>query len=371
MSNTPYTYNFNPGPAKVPKEVLQKAQDELIYYRESGISVFEMSHRSPEFEGIINNAENLLREVLNIPSNYRVLFLHGGGTGQFASIPLNLTAPGEKANYVITGAWSEKAAKEAEKYIKVNRVNPKPAKFVSIPDRATWNVDPEGKYLFYTDNETIHGVEYPAPVAPFSENMPVVFDMTSNFLTRPVDVTNYGAIIAGTQKNAGVAGLAIVIVRDDLIGRPQTICPSILDYKVLLANQSLYNTPPTYSIYMTGLFLQWIKDQGGLEEMSRRADARAKLVYDVIDQSNGFYSCAVEPTARSRVNACFRVGGPSGDEALEKKFFEQAKERRFVGVKGHRSVGGVRISMFNACPLSDAQTIADMMVQFQKENQKK
>jgi len=307
---------------------------------------------------------------MNIPDNYKVLFMHGGGTGQFASIPLNLAAPGDIANYVITGAWSEKAAKEAEKYIKVNRVNGKPDKYTTIPCSTTWNIDPNAKYLFYTDNETIHGVEYPFEVKPIADHMPVVFDMTSNFLTRPVNVKNFGAIIAGTQKNAGVSGLAVVIIREDLIGKPQTICPSILDFKVMSANKSLYNTPPTYSIYMTGLFLQWIKDQGGLEEMSRRADARANLVYGVIDQSNSFYSCSVEPNARSRVNACFRVGGPNGDVELEKKFLEEAKKRRFVGVKGHRMVGGIRISMFNALPVADAEEVAKMMVQFQKENSK-
>ncbi|KAI2810993.1 hypothetical protein RDWZM_002177 [Blomia tropicalis] len=365
----PYTYNFNAGPAKVPQEVLRIAQDEFIYYRNSGISVMEMSHRSVEFEAIINDAEKLLRELLNIPENYKVLFAHGGGTGQFASIPLNLAQAGDVVNYAITGTWSEKAAKEAEKYLKVNRVTTKPEKFITIQPQSTWNIDPAGKYLFYTDNETIHGIEYQVPVTPVP-GMPLVFDMTSNFLTRPVNVSNYGAIIAGTQKNAGVAGLAIIIVRDDLIGKPQTICPSILDYKVLNANRSLYNTPATYSIYMCKLYLQWIKDQGGLEEMARRAKIRSSLIYNVIDQSNGFYVNVIDPATRSRVNAVFRVGGPTGDAELEKRFLEEAAKRNFVGVKGHRSVGGIRISMFNACPVKDAEVVAEFLKEFMKNNQK-
>ena len=207
-----------------------------------------MSHRSADFEGIINNAEKSLREIMNIPDNYKVLFMHGGGTAQFAAIPLNLCKEGDKVNYMITGSWSEKAAKEAEKFgLNVNRVTPKRSEFTDIPDFSTWNIDSEGKYLFYTDNETIHGIEYPEEVKKFNPNMPIVCDMTSNFLTRPVDVSNYGVIVAGTQKNAGIAGLGVAIVREDLIGNPMKICPTVFDYKVMVANKSLYNTVPTYA----------------------------------------------------------------------------------------------------------------------------
>ncbi|OTF70104.1 phosphoserine aminotransferase-like protein [Euroglyphus maynei] len=331
-----------------------------------------MSHRSPEFENIVCTAEKLLREIMNIPDNYRVLFLHGGGTAQFASIPMNLCSELKKykVNYAVTGTWSEKAAKEAEKYCHVNRVTPKLDKFTTIPDVSTWKIDPDGKYLFYTDNETIAGVEYQFKVTPFMDTMPVAIDMTSNFVSRPVDVSNYGIIIAGTQKNAGIAGLAIVIVRDDLIGKPMSICPTILDYTILNKMKSLYNTPPCYPIYMTMLYLQWIKDQGGLEVMGDRADQRAKLIYDVIDQSDGFYFNGVDPNCRSRMNAVFRIGGENGDEQLEKQFIQECKECKIIGVKGHRLVGGIRISMFNAMPVEDAKFISELMIEFMERNRK-
>ncbi|KAH7640533.1 phosphoserine aminotransferase-like protein [Dermatophagoides farinae] len=325
-----HVINCNAGPARVPYDVLRKAQEELIYYENTGISVMEMSHRSPEFDNIIRTAEKLLREIMTIPDNYRVLFVHGGGTAQFASIPLNLCPEykGCKVNYAITGTWSEKAAKEAEKYCHVCRVTPKLDKFTSIPDVDTWKIDPDGKYLFYTDNETIAGVEYQYQVKPFSDTMPVAIDMTSNFLSRPIDVSNYGVIIAGTQKNAGIAGLAIVIVRDDLL------------------------------------------DQGGLEVMGDRSDQRARLIYDTVDQSNGFYYNGVNPNCRSRMNAVFRIGGQKGDEQLEKQFIQECKERKIIGVKGHRLVGGIRVSMFNAMPVEDAKFISDFMIEFMELNRK-
>lgn len=225
-------------------------------------------------------------------------------------------------------------------------------------------VDPDGKYLFYTDNETIGGVEYQYEVKPTHKSMPLAIDLTSNFLTRPINVSNYGVLIAGTQKNCGIAGLAIVIVREDLIGHPMTVCPSILDYTMLNKMKSIYNTPPCYPIYITMLYLQWIKEQGGLVEMSRRADKRAKLIYDVVDQSNGFYFNGINANCRSRINAVFRIGGPDGNEALEKEFIDEGKKRNIIGIKGHRLVGGIRVSMFNAMPVSDAEFIADFMKDF-------
>ncbi|UXI21071.1 hypothetical protein NH340_JMT07014 [Sarcoptes scabiei] len=368
--------NCNPGPAAQPREILEQAHRELFDYQNTGISVMEMSHRSAEFENIIKTAEQLLREIVNIPDNYRVLFMHGGGTAQFSAIPLNLCNKFKEqlVNYACTGVWSEKAAKEAEKYCIVHRVLP-PKKLdgtlETIPDYSDWNINPEGTYLYYTDNETLTGLEYPIQIqAPISNpKMIVAVDMTSNFLTRKFDVSNYGVVIAAAQKNIGIAGVGVVIIREDLLGSPMPICPLTMDYTLWNKNKSLYNTPSCYPIYMCMLYLQWIKKKGGLEEMERRARKRSELIYSIIDQSNGFFYNPIDPKCRSRINITFRIGGGSkGDDALEKLFIDECKNRNIIGVKGHRLVGGIRISMFNAMRVKDAEIIADLMRKFLKKH---
>ncbi|KAI1280817.1 Phosphoserine aminotransferase [Halotydeus destructor] len=370
MESSSKTINFAAGPAKVPESVLEQAQKELIHYANTGISVMELSHRSADFEKIINNAEADLREIMNIPDNYRVLFLGGGATGQFSSIPMNLCEKlGEATvDYVITGGWSAKATKEAEKYVKTaNRVLPKMDKYVDVPDKSQWKFSPDAKYIYYCDNETVDGVQFPDnEIIHNPHNVPVVCDFTSSFLTRPIDVSKYGLIVAGTQKNVGIAGLAIVIVREDLI-KPMSFCPTVLNFKIMADNKSLYNTPPCYPIYITGLCLKWIKDNGGLTGMQSRAAERAALVYDVIQNSNGFYTNPVNPVYQSRITVVFRISGPQG-EALEKKFLAQAMELGMIQLKGHRSVGGIRAAMYNAMTVDEVKFLAQFMVQFMKDN---
>lgn len=361
--------NFSPGPAAIPLAVLEKTQASLLNYKGTGVSVLEMSHRSKDFSAIIQKAESDLRTVLSIPDNYKVVFLQGGGTGQFAAVALNLInlKPQRKADYIVTGSWSEKAYKEAQKYGKINLVFPKPEKYNVIPDRSTWSLDPEASYVYYCENETVHGVEF-LGVPDLPEGTILVGDLSSNFVSRPVDVSKYGLIYAGAQKNCGPAGVCMVIVREDLIGQAIPECPVILDYAVNAKNGSLYNTPPTFSIYMVGLVLEWILDQGGIQEIQRRSAEKSTIIYDTISNSNGFYNCVVDSHCRSRMNVCLRIASPGGDEALESKFIEEAAKRNIIQVKGHRSVGGLRFSLYNAVTVEDTQTLADLMTDFQKQH---
>jgi len=358
--------NFSPGPAKLPREVLLKAQEELLDYNGTGISVLEMSHRSPTFESIIKSAETSLRELLNIPSNYRVLFLQSGGVGQFAGVPLNLLPAGGQADYLVTGSWSKKAVSEANKFGKVNLVLPKDRQFTGVPEQSTWKTNPEAAYLYYCANETIEGVEFHSVAE--STGVPLVCDMSSTILSRPIDVSKFGVIFAGAQKNAGCAGLTIVIIRDDLIGRAAATCPSVLDYKVLNDNSSLYNTPSCYSIYITKLVLDWIKDQGGLAAINARNQQKSDRLYKMIDQSGGYYRNPVDVAWRSRMNVVFRIASERGTE-LEAKFIKEAKEQGMIELKGHRSVGGIRISLYNGVTLDDVDTLINFMEDFQKNNQ--
>lgn len=358
--------NFSAGPAKIPEEVLKKAQEELLHYQNEGISIMEMSHRSAAFTKLIQEAEQNLRDLLNIPSNYKVIFLHGGGTGQFAAVPLNLINSKEQvADYLVTGTWSSKAAAEAEKYCTVNYVLPKTKKYTSIPDPKTWKMSPNASYVYYCDNETIHGVEY--SFVPDTKDVPLVADMSSNFLTRPLDVTKFGLIYAGAQKNIGVAGVTVVIVREDLLLRKNPICPSILDYKLNSDNNSVYNTPATFSVYIMGLVFKWLKEKGGAKAMAERSAKKAEMIYNIIETSSGFYCSQIDPKSRSRVNIPFRIGSPEGDDALEKKFLEEAQRRRMICLKGHRSVGGIRASLFNAMTIEETQILADFMKEFKKQ----
>lgn len=359
--------NFAAGPARLPDEVLLRAKEELLNYKGTGISMLELSHRSNTFVDVVKSAEQNVRDLLNIPSNYKILFLQGGGCGQFAAVPLNLVKSGQTADYVVTGNWSSKAAQEAKKYCDVNLVVPDNKKYTSIPDPETWKVSPNASYFYYCDNETIHGVEF--PYIPESPNgVPLVCDMSSNILSRPVNVDQYGLIYAGSQKNIGTAGSTLVIIREDLINKASNLCPTIWDYNIQLDNTSLYNTPVTFSIYVMNLVFEWLKERGGVQQMEELCRQKAKTLYDVIDSSEGFYWNPVAPKARSRINIPFRVGGSEGNSVLEKQFLEEAFKLNMVELKGHRSVGGLRASLYNAISTDDAQKLATFMQDFQESH---
>eukprot|EP00884_Botryococcus_braunii_P018136 jgi/Botrbrau1/5005/Bobra.0396s0026.1 len=349
-------FNFAAGPAILPVPVLERAQADLLNYKGSGMSVMEMSHRSKVFDGIIKQAERDLRTLLAIPDNYKVMFLQGGASGQFASVPLNLSSsPDDVADYVVTGAWSKKAAEEAKKYLKVNIAAKGDGK--SIPARDTWNLTPGAKYLAYCDNETIGGVEFKG--APKDIDTVLVADMSSNFLSKPVDVSKYGVIYAGVQKNVGPAGAVVVIVREDLLGHARPDTPTILDWKVM--EDSLFNTPPCWVIYTCGLVFQHMLEQGGIAAIEKRNQAKAALVYDAIEASGGFYNQPVAKDSRSLMNIPFTI--PT-DPELEKKFIAEATKEGLLELKGHRSVGGMRASVYNAMPMEGAQRLADFMKDF-------
>ncbi|KAK5870883.1 hypothetical protein PBY51_003793 [Eleginops maclovinus] len=363
------TINFGAGPAKLPQSVLLQAQKELLSYSGMGISVLEMSHRSADFNKILNKTESLLRELLTIPDNYKVLFLQGGGSGQFSAVPLNLIGLKEDkcADYLVTGTWSSKAAKEAEKYGKVNIVHPKLDSYTKIPDPSSWTLNPSASYVYYCCNETVHGVEY--NFTPETNGVILVSDMSSNFLSRPVDVSKFGLIFAGAQKNVGCAGVTVVIVREDLLGHALKECPIVLDYKVQSDMNSLYNTPPCFSIYIMGLVLDWIKNNGGSNAMEALNKQKSSLIYNAINTSNGFYECPVDGTCRSRMNVPFHIGNKEGDEGLEKEFLAGASKRGMISLKGHRSVGGIRASLYNAVTLEDAEALATYMKEFMMGHQ--
>jgi phosphoserine aminotransferase len=352
-------YNFSAGPAVLPKAVLQQAQSELADWHGSGMSVMEMSHRGKEYMGIHAQAEADLRELLEIPANYKVLFLQGGAHLQFSMIPLNLLRGKSSADYVYTGEWSKKAIGEAKKFGSVNVVTDNKDKNCSyVPAFETWQRDPNAAYLHYTPNETIGGVEF--GWIPETGDVPLVADMSSNILSRPIDVSKFGLIYAGAQKNIGPAGLTLVIVRDDLIGQVAAGTPTMLDYKTHAENDSMYNTPPTFAIYMAGLVFQWLKSNGGIAAMEQANIAKADLLYGAIDASNGFYNCPVNPADRSRMNVPFTLK----DAALDGDFLKQADARGLLQLKGHRSVGGMRASIYNAMPLEGVQALVGFMNEF-------
>lgn len=361
--------NFSAGPAKLPMQVLERAQKEMLNYNDLGISVMELSHRSADFTKIITTAENDLRQLLNIPDNYKIIFKQGGGTGQFSAIPLNLInyKPGATADYIVTGSWSAKAAQEAEKYGKVNRVLPKVSKYTTIPDPSTWNLNPEASYVFYCANETIHGVEF--EYIPETNGVPLVCDMSSNMLSRPFDVAKFGIIFAGAQKNIGCAGVTLVIIREDLVGHALPVTPVIFDYKIQVGNNSLYNTAPTYNIYILGLVLQWLKNNGGAEKMEELSAIKSGAVYDVIDNSKGFYCSPLDKACRSRMNITFRIGCPEGDETVEKLFLSEAEKRGMTSLKGHRAVGGIRASLYNALSVEECMVLVTFLQEFSEKYQ--
>jgi phosphoserine aminotransferase len=356
-------HNFNAGPSVLPVSVLQQAQAELLDFQGTGMSVMEISHRSKEFEAVIQTAETDLRELMQIPQNYKVLFLQGGASLQFAMIPMNIRPAGRSADYIVTGTWSKTAFKEAQKLGMTNSAASTEAdNFNHLPVQGDLKLDPNAAYLHFTSNETIHGVEYFAePVPP--ADVPLVCDASSDFISRPMDVSKYALIYAGAQKNAGPAGVTIVIIHDDLMTRVPENLPAMLDFKLLAANGSMHNTPPCFSVYMVGLVLKWAKEIGGLPEIARRNQEKAGLIYKTIDDSGGFYRGHAK-SDRSVMNVTFRL--PS--EELENTFAVEAKKQTLIGLKGHRSVGGLRASIYNAMTFEGVQVLVDFMKEFQRKN---
>lgn len=353
-------YNFSAGPSAFPESVLQQAQQEMLEWRDSGMSVMEMSHRGKHFSIIAEELESDLRELLVVPDNYKVLFLQGGASAQFSLIPQNILNGKTKACYLNTGAWSEKAIKDAGAYCDVVvSASSENTKFTTIPDAASWAIDNQAAYLHYTSNETIHGVEFQS--CPDSKGLPLVSDMSSNILSRKIDVSQYGLIYAGTQKNMGPAGVTVVIVRDDLVGHAPKTVPSVFNYAEQAKNQSMLNTPATYSWYLTGLVLKWLKGQGGVEGIEQRNIAKAANLYQAIDQS-ALYSNPVEITSRSRMNVPFILS----DESLDKPFLAAAEANGLFELKGHRSVGGMRASIYNAMPETGVLALIDFMAEFER-----
>ncbi len=354
--------NFSAGPAVLPEPVLRQAADEMLDWHGSGMSVMEMSHRGKEFISIHAEAEADLRALLAVPANYKVLFLQGGAIAENAIIPMNLLRGRSTADYVNTGEWSKKSIKEAKKYCTVNiAASGEDRGFTYIPPRETWKLGKDTAYVHICSNETIGGIEY--HWTPDTGEVPLVADMSSHILSRPVEVAKYGLIYAGAQKNIGPAGLTIVIVRDDLIGQALPITPSAFDYKQQADADSMLNTPPTYAVYIAGLVFKWLRQEGGLAEMEKRNVAKAKLLYDYLDQSRFFVS-PVEKRDRSRMNIPFKLKNESLDEA----FLKGAKERGMVQLKGHRSVGGMRASIYNAMPIGGVRTLVEYMREFEAKH---
>jgi phosphoserine aminotransferase len=355
-------FNFSAGPAALPETVLQTAAAEMLDWHGSGMSVMEMSHRGKEFISIAEDAEALLRELLAVPANYKVLFMQGGAIGENAIVPMNMLRGKTRADYIDTGEWSKKSIKEAQKYCSVNvAASGKAGGYTAIPARSEWKLDPDAAYVHICSNETIGGVEY--HFTPDVGDVPLVADMSSDILSRPIDVSKYGLIYGGAQKNIGPSGLTLVIVREDLIGQALPITPSAFDYKIVADNDSMYNTPPTYAMYIAGLVFKWIKAQGGLGAMETHNRAKAAVLYDYLATSS-FYSCPVAPDCRSLMNVPFRLK----DENLDEAFLKGAKERGMVQLKGHRSVGGMRASIYNAMPIEGVRTLVDWMKTFEAQH---
>lgn len=354
-------YNFCAGPAALPEAVLKQAREEMMEWDGSGMSIMEMSHRSPEFVGVAAKAEKDFRDLLQVSDDYAVLFLHGGASTQFSAVPLNLLGDKTSADYVNTGQWSKKAIAEAKRYCEPRVVATAEAdKFASIPTFDQWNVNPDAAYLHYTPNETIGGVEF--NWVP-DVDVPIVVDMSSTILSRPLDVNQYGLIYAGAQKNIGPAGLAIVVVRRDLLGRARAETPAMLNYQIAAENDSMYNTPPTFALYLAGLVFQWLKDQGGLLAIEQINHRKAEKLYSAIDNS-AFYANPVEIPSRSRMNVPFTLANSD----LDKQFLKEAEEAGLLNLKGHRSVGGMRASIYNAVTEQAVDALIDFMRIFEQRN---
>lgn len=356
-------YNFNAGPSALPLPVLELAQQELIDFRATGMSVMELSHRSAAYEDVHNEAISYLRDLLSIPENYEVLFVQGGGSLQFSMIPMNFLQAGQKAGYIMTGAWAEKAFEESKLFGDVYEVaSTKAGNYRSVPSIDELKYNATDAYVHLTSNNTIFGTQWKQ--FPNTGDVPLIADMSSDILSKPIDVSNFAMIYAGAQKNLGPSGVTVVIIRKDLLEKANKNIPTMLKYGIHAKNNSLYNTPPTFGIYLLGEVLKWAKGLGGIHALEKQNEAKAKLIYDAIDQSNGFYAGHAEPASRSLMNITFTLK----DEAAEKRFLAEAKQAGFVGLNGHRSVGGCRASTYNAVPYETCKALSDFMVQFQKVN---
>ena len=361
---TKRAFNFNAGPAAIPLPVLERVREELLDYRGTGMSVMEMSHRSAEFEAINDKTEQAIRRLIGIPDDYAVLFLQGGGSLQFAMVPMNLYLPGQPVDVLHTGSWTSKAIEELKKLATYRlAASTESAKFRRVPRKDEISLAPDASYVFICANNTIDGTEWSE--FPATGSVPLVADMSSNICSRPLDVRQFGLIFAGAQKNLGPSGVTVVTMRRDLAERAGDKVAKILQYRTHMKERSLYHTPPTFAIYMMGLVLDWIADEGGLTAIEKRNESKAKLLYDAIEAS-GYYSCPVERDSRSRMNVVFRVAG--GDETIESKFVKEAEAASIIGIKGHRSVGGMRASLYNAVPLEAVEALVSFMRDFERRN---
>lgn len=354
-------YNFSPGPAMLPLEVLQQASVDILNFDNSGIGICEISHRSKEFMSVAAEAETLLRELLNIPKNYKVLFLQGGASSQFFMIPMNLLGPGKKATYLNTGTWSKKSIKEAKLFGEIDvAYSSEEQKFNRVPEDSEFSVADDSEYLYFVSNNTIYGTQF--ATMPKSEKM-LVSDMSSDILSRPVDVSKFGIIFAGAQKNMGPSGVTTVIIRDDLLDKAPENIPTMLQYKTHAEKESMFNTPPTFPIYIVGKVLKWLKENGGMAAMERRNREKAQRVYEVIDSGN-YYRGHAEQNSRSLMNIAFNLPTPE----LEAKFIAEAADQGLNGLKGHRSIGGCRASIYNAFPEEGITKLVEFMAAFEKSN---
>jgi phosphoserine aminotransferase len=355
-------FNFNPGPATLPLAVLQEAQRELLNFKNTGMSILEVSHRGKEYEEVQNETESLLKELIGAPSDYRVLFMGGGASAQFALVPMNLLTPGSHADYIISGSFAEKAYEEGARVGKVNiAASTKGTNFDRVPEASEIKISGDPAYVHITSNNTIYGTqwqEFPDIKAP------LVADMSSDILSRPFDASKFGLIYAGAQKNLGPSGVTVVILNPELLSKANTNLPVIFQYGTYVKNNSLYNTPPTFAIYIVNLVLKWLKNNGGVAAMEKRNQEKATLIYNAIDNSGGFYKGHAQKGSRSLMNVTFRL--PS--EELEASFVSEAKKIGLIGIKGHRSVGGMRASIYNAMPTEGCKTLAEFMKEFQKKN---
>ncbi len=358
--------NFNAGPGALPLPVLERAREELLDWHGSGMSVMELSHRSPEFESINAAAEAGLRNHLAIPDDYAVIFLQGGGSMQFSMVPMNLCLPGKPVDMIHTGAWTAKALGELQKGIPHRIASSTEAvKFMRLPRPAEITLAPNASYVYLCANNTIEGTQW--ATFPATGEVPLVADMSSDIASRRIDVSKCGLIFAGAQKNLGPAGVTVVVVRRDLAERADKHLPTMLQYRKHIKEKSLYNTPPTFAVYIVGLMMDWIESEGGITAIEKRNDAKAKLLYDTIDASDGFYDCPVEHESRSRMNVVFRVGKTGGDEVVEKRFSQEAAAAGIVGTPGHRSVGGIRVSLYNAVTVEAVTVLVGFMHEFQRK----
>jgi len=361
---TKRAFNFNAGPAALPLPVLERIREELLDYAGSGMSVMEMSHRSTEFEAINNKAEESLRRQLAIPEDYSVLFLQGGGSLQFAMVPMNFYVPGKPVDVLNTGSWTAKAMEELKKIAEMRLAASTEAdKFTRVPRKGEISIAPDASYVHMCTNNTIEGTQWSE--IPETGGVPLVADMSSDILSRPTDVKRFGLIFAGAQKNLGPSGVTVVIIRKDLVERGSDKIAKILQYRTHAKEKSLYNTPPAFAVYVLGLVVDWVAANGGAAGIEKINGRKAKLIYDVLD-SSGYYKCPVEKESRSKMNVVFRVAG--GDEAIEKKFAKEGEAAGLIGIKGHRSVGGMRASIYNAVPVEAVEALVSFMKEFERKN---